>query len=50
MGQYNGSLISGQPHTAPTMGDERISEKARENPRDFFHMRRAREKYLIPAE
>jgi hypothetical protein len=38
MGQYNRSRISGQPHTAPTKVDERISETARENQRDLFHM------------
>jgi len=50
MGQYNGSRISGQSHKAPTKGDERISERARENRRDFFHMRGAGEKNLIPVE
>jgi hypothetical protein len=50
MGQYNCSRISGQPHAAPTKVDERISETARENQRDLFHIRGTREKNLIPEE
>jgi hypothetical protein len=49
MGQYNGSERSGQPHMAPTRIDERISERARENHRELFHMRGVRERILILA-
>jgi hypothetical protein len=50
MGQYNRSEVSGQSQNTPTMGDERISERARKNHRELIHMRRARETILIPAE
>jgi hypothetical protein len=50
MGQYNRSEVSGQSQNTPTKGDERISETARENQREFFHMRGDREKNLILVE
>jgi hypothetical protein len=50
MGQYNGFERSGQPRAAPTNGDERISERARENQRELIHMRGARETNLILIE
>jgi hypothetical protein len=50
MGQYNCSGRSGQYRVLPTKGDERISEKVRENQRELFHMREARETKLILAE